>query len=82
MARIGRPPTAWSVVRVALRAVARGASQVEAARVAGIGVNTVGRAVAVHGVGVLRERTPRASALTIAERKRSSWGSNAKRATR
>jgi IS30 family transposase len=68
MARIGRPPVAWSVMRVALRAVAGGATQVEAARVAGIGKNTVGRAVLVHGVGVLRERTPRAAALTIVDR--------------
>jgi transposase, IS30 family len=68
MARIGRPPLPWSTVRVALRAVALGATQEEAARVAGIGKNTVGRAVAVHGVGVLRERNPRANALTIVDR--------------
>jgi IS30 family transposase len=68
MARIGRPPVSWSVLRVALRAVARGATYEEAARVAGVGKNTVGRAVKVHGVGVLRERTPRANALTIADR--------------
>ena len=68
MARIGRPPVAWSVMRVALRAVSRGASYEEAARLAGIGKNTVGRAVKVHGVGVLRERTPRANALSIIDR--------------
>ncbi len=68
MARIGRPPVRWSVMRVGLRAVARGATQEEAARLAGVGRNTLGRAVQVHGVGVLRERTPRANALTIADR--------------
>ena len=68
MARIGRPPVSWSVVRVALRAVARGATYEEAARVAGVGKNTVGRAVKVHGVGVLRERTARANALSIIDR--------------
>jgi IS30 family transposase len=68
MARIGRPPVSWSVIRVALRAVSQGATFEEAARVAGVGRNTVGRAVKVHGVGVLRERSPRADALTIVDR--------------
>jgi transposase, IS30 family len=68
VARIGRPPLPWSVVRVALRAVAGGATYPEAGRIAGIGTNTVGRYVQVHGVGVLRERTPRANALTIGDR--------------
>jgi transposase, IS30 family len=68
MSKIGRPSLPWSTVRVALRAVALGATQLEAARIAGMGRNTLGRYVQIHGVGVLRERTPRASALTIADR--------------
>ena len=68
MARIGRPPLPWSTVREGLRAVALGATQVEAARIAGMGKNTLGRYVQIHGVGVLRGRTPRANALTIADR--------------
>jgi IS30 family transposase len=68
MARIGRPPLAWSVVRVGLREVALGATVEDAARVAGIGRNTLGRYVQVHGVGVLRERTPREGSLSIVDR--------------
>jgi transposase, IS30 family len=68
MARIGRPPLPWSTVREGLRAVALGATQDEAARIAGMGKNTLGRYLQIHGVGVLRERTPRANALTIADR--------------
>ena len=68
MARIGRPPLPWSTVREGLRAVALGATRVEAARIAGMGKNTLGRYVQIHGVGVLRGRTPRANALTIADR--------------
>ena len=68
MARIGRPPLPWSTVRVALRAVALGATQPEAARIAGIGTTTLWRCLQEHGVGVLRERTPRADALTIVDR--------------
>lgn len=68
MARIGRPPLPWSMVRVGLRAVALGATQADAARMAGMGKRTLDRYVQIHGVGVLRERTPRANALTIADR--------------
>jgi IS30 family transposase len=68
MARIGRPPLSWSVVRVGLREVALGATVEEAARIAGMGKNTLDRYVQIHGVGVLRERTPRVGALTIADR--------------
>lgn len=65
---MGRPPLAWSVVRVALRAVAGGATHVEAAALAGIGHSSVERYVAAHGVAVLRERTARVGAVTIDER--------------
>jgi IS30 family transposase len=58
----------WSVVRVALRAVAEGATAVEAAALAGISTRSVERYVAEHGVGVLRQRTVRAVGLGIAER--------------
>jgi IS30 family transposase len=68
MARIGRPPVPWSTVRVALRAVALGATHRDAARVAGIATSTLTLCLAEHGVGVLRERTPRADALTIDDR--------------
>jgi transposase, IS30 family len=68
MARIGRPPLPWSTVREGLRAVALGATIEDAARSAGVGKNTLGRYVQIHGVGVLRQRTPRANALTIADR--------------
>jgi transposase, IS30 family len=68
MGRVGRPPLSWSVVREALGAVAGGATYAEAAQIVGIGERTVCRYVAKHGVGVLRERTPRAGALTIDER--------------
>lgn len=68
MGRGGRPALPWSVVREALRAVAGGASYAEAAQVAGMGERSVHRYVAEHGVGVLRERTPRAGALSVEER--------------
>ena len=68
MGRVGRPPLPWSVVREALRAVARGVTYAEAAAIAGMGERTVRRYVAVHGVGVLRERTPRVAALSIEDR--------------
>jgi len=68
MGCVGRPPLRWSVVRVALRAVARGATYAEAAAIAGMGERTVCTYVADHGVGVLRERTQRAGALTLDDR--------------
>ena len=68
MGRVGRPPVPWSVVREALRAVALGATHGEAAQVAGMGKRTVLRYVTEHGVGVLRERTRRAGALTLEDR--------------
>lgn len=58
----------WSVVRVALRAVSGGATYAEAARLAGMSERSVCTYVGVHGVGVLRDRTPRATALRVVER--------------
>jgi IS30 family transposase len=59
---------AWSVVREALRAVAGGATYLEAAQMVGVSERSVCRYVAEHGVGVLRERTPRAGGLTLEDR--------------
>ncbi len=64
----GRPPLAWSVVRVGLRAVAGGATYRQAAEIAGMSERSVCHYVADHGVGVLRERTARSDALTIDDR--------------
>ena len=58
----------WSVVRVALGAVARGATYAEAARLAGCSERTVCSRVRVEDVVVLRDRKPRAGALTLAAR--------------
>jgi len=66
--RVGRPPVADSAVWVGLDAVARGASLVDAAARAGIGVSTLRDGVREHGVVMLRPRKPRAQALTLAER--------------
>lgn len=65
---MGRPRTPWVKARVALRAVAGGATYVDAAAAAGLAVNTVGTLVGDHGVVMLPERKPRANALTIDER--------------
>lgn len=62
------PRVPWSVVRVALLAVTRGASMPEAARQAGCSLNTVRRRVADEHVVVMRERTPRTNALSVEER--------------
>jgi transposase, IS30 family len=58
----------WSVVRVALVAVSRGATYAEAAALAGIGERTVCRRVAEEDVVVLRDRKPRKGALTLETR--------------
>ena len=57
-----------SLVWPALMAVARGATRAEAAALAGVSLNTVRRRVAEEAVGVLRQRTVRANALTLADR--------------
>lgn len=59
----------WPVVRVALRAVAAGATCEEAAALAGpISSSSVSNYVLSHGVGVLRERRHRPDALRIEDR--------------
>jgi len=58
----------WSVVRVALVAVARGATYPEAAALAGISERTVCRRVAEENVVVLRDRIARPGSLTLADR--------------
>jgi IS30 family transposase len=68
LGQAGRPRVPRSVVMVGLEAVARGMSQPEAARLAGIGLNTLRRRLAEESVRVLRDRRPRANALTLAER--------------
>jgi IS30 family transposase len=57
-----------SVVFPGLRALARGATQPEAALVAGVSLNTIRRRAAEQAVCVLRDRTARADALTLEER--------------
>lgn len=65
---MGRPRVPWAKTRVALAAVARGATYPQAAALAGVSKGTVGRRVAEEGVVVLRDRKPRAGALTLEER--------------
>lgn len=65
---MGRPPTPWSTVRVALGAVASGSTYPQAAVIAGISERTVFRLVVDHGVPVIRPTRPRASDLTIEDR--------------
>src|SRR3954471_24513538 len=62
------PRLSWSRVRVALVAVSRGATYPDAAALAGISERTVCRRVRDEAVVVLRDREPRASALTLADR--------------
>lgn len=65
--RVG-PRIPYEVVRPALAAVARGVRVEDAAAEAGIGVSTLRRRIRTHGVVMLRPRTPRQDALTLAER--------------
>jgi hypothetical protein len=58
----------WSVVRVALVAVSRGATYAEAAVLAGVSERTVCSRVAEEDVVVLRDRTPRQGALSLEDR--------------
>ncbi len=62
------PRVPWSVVRAGLVAVARGATVAEAAEVAGCSRRTLVRRLREEPVVVLRERKPRAGALTVEER--------------
>jgi IS30 family transposase len=66
--RGGPPRIAESVVASALDAVARGTRVVDAAAAAGIGVSTLRGRIREQGVVMLRDRTPRSDALTLAER--------------
>ena len=65
---MGRRRLSWSVTRVALGAVARGATHAEAAALAGVSERTVWRRVAEEGVVVLRDRKPRPGVLTLEDR--------------
>jgi Helix-turn-helix domain len=65
---VGRPRVPWSVVRVALVAVSRGATYAQAAVLAGISESTVCSRAAEEDVVVLRDRKPRAGALRLEDR--------------
>ena len=65
---MGAPRLSWSVVVVALRAVAGGATHRDAADLAGVGLNTVHRRVIEEAVVVLRERESRGNELSLADR--------------
>jgi transposase, IS30 family len=58
----------WSVVRVALAAVARGATYADAAALAGISERTVYGRVVEEDVVVLRDRKSRSGALSLEDR--------------
>jgi IS30 family transposase len=66
----GRLKTSSSVMRVAFRALAKGATHVEAGRLAGISAHTIARRLAEDSdaVVVLRDRKTRAGSLTLDER--------------
>jgi len=63
-----RPKTPWRVARRALVAVARGATIVEAAELAGVSSRTVDGLISEHGRMTLRETKQRPEALTLEER--------------
>ncbi len=65
---MGNPKVPYERLRVGLVAVSAGANQADAAKLAGVGLSTLRVAIREHGVGVLRERTPRPDALTIDDR--------------
>jgi IS30 family transposase len=65
---VGRPRLPWSVVRLALVAVSRGASYEQAAALAGMSGRTVCRRVVEEAVVVLRDRKLRSGALTLEDR--------------
>lgn len=65
---MGRPRLPVAMVRVAMGALARGSTQKLAAERAGISVQTLRRRLVQEPVVVLRDRTPRAGALTIEDR--------------
>jgi IS30 family transposase len=65
---MARPRVAWAKARVALWAVTRGATQAEAAVLAGISTRSVCRLVAEKAVVVIRDHKQRGNALTLEER--------------
>jgi IS30 family transposase len=65
---VGAPKLSWSVVSVALAAVARGATHADAAKLAGVGLNTVRRRVAEEAVVVLRERKCCGNGMSLSDR--------------
>lgn len=65
---LGRPRLPRSVVGVGLRALARGATYEEAARLSGVSTMTLVRRRVEEGVVVLRDRKPRDGVLTLEER--------------
>lgn len=68
MGKSGAPRLPLSMVFPGLRAFARGATWVEAATLSGVSKNTLQRRAAEEAVCVLRDRTPRADALTLEDR--------------
>jgi len=65
---MSRPKTPWSVARVALLALAQGATIQEAAAIVGLSTRTVDNLIREHGRMCIRQGTPRDNALTLAER--------------
>ena len=65
---MSRRKTPWAQARLALRAVALGASHREAAVVAGVSSTTVGTLITEYGMVCNRERKPRPDSLTVEER--------------
>lgn len=65
---MGRPRVARAKARVALWAVTRGATQADAASLAGISKRSVSRLAAEEAVVVIRDRKQRAASLTLEER--------------
>ena len=65
---MSRRKTPWVQAQTALRAVALGASHVEAALLAGVSASTVGNLIVEYGLVCNRARKPRLEALSGAER--------------
>lgn len=65
---MGRPRLPLAQVRLAVGAVVRGSTRRQAAALAGMSERTLLRRLAEEPVVVLRERTPRPGALSLAER--------------
>lgn len=65
---MSRRKTSWLQAQMALRAVALGGSQKEAAVLAGVSASTVQNLIVEYGLVCKRERKPRPDALTVTER--------------